>query len=259
MSDPVIQTGAVGPIKLSDDYEWDPKNGPRAVQRYRGTRREIFGFLPTVQQGGNQIRVTQEGESAMFILELRASEALDGSDPSTEVQTQTLWTLSGNDREVSVLIRGQEKGLKQATIGAVRRAVQDVQTGASADADASESYVRSVAQAQGDNEDDAATLFRLVLEGTDSYGISQYVLRRQKTVPEGYVFLKSPYCGKIYTTAQILAEDNTIPQGIQNQMPSQFWLKRTPTIEQQSNFKLTLTDEWWHSYSYSTFIYDAVP
>jgi len=48
-----------------------------------------------------------------------------------------------------------------------------------------------------------------------------------------------------------------IPTTINFELPTGWWLKRTPTVEQTAADKSTITQEYWHADAYDPFVYEV--
>jgi hypothetical protein len=225
-----------------------------------------------------------------------------------QYQESSQWTLDGNDLEKSIyqcdIITICAKALDDNTpdsgngLGArIRRAVDLYVSGRDkANAPLSDPFAKafqladyldgimtilsgedsvtkpSPATLQGDLED----LCVDILNGQDSFTISQYVLRNTKTVP--YTSSIIPAYAKVQRvwdtsdiTALMTAETRAIdpPTSVVNfTLPllgvlgsaifsASKWLYRTPDVQQMNNGKWQITKEWWEGSQISVFTYQA--
>lgn len=102
-------------------------------------------------------------------------------------------------------------------------------------------------------------LIYLMIQGIESYQFSAYVLRHTLTVPSNTSLTPSyANVGKQYSSTSLVGSES-IPTAILGQIDSLagFWLKQTPSAQQITYDKFTLTQEFWWSQSYSTYIYGA--
>ena len=244
----MIYTGTIGPTELQPEMRYTPIRGWQTVRIWRGSPEAILGLVPYVAYAAINIEVVPDPPYT----QLRVTYGLldDGSQPSDPNHVTSLWTLQGNDLEkslwehpkvVAVLDAMDDAGLAQFR--------QDI-------AAALEKHTPPSLASFSSN----ATLvafYRELLRGTESFNVSQYVLRHTQTVPPNSNVKPSlTNVGKVFSTT-LLSTAESIPGTILFTLPDGSWLKRTPTVEQTGNGKFQITQEWWHAIAYSPFLYET--
>jgi hypothetical protein len=94
--------------------------------------------------------------------------------------------------------------------------------------------------------------------GTDSYLVSQYVLRHVRVLASN-TSLRPSYTnvGKVFPTTDALTLSEGTPTFLLDALPSGVWLKRTPSVDQVAPDKWSITQEYWHAETYNSFIYET--
>lgn len=252
------QTGNPGPFRIADEIEWDERNGTQTVIVYRGARREIEGLVPTYQVPGYLVRRRQE-QGGIWRMEVRAAQALDGSDPTGDDAIQVQWDLDGNDYSISIYKAMVLRGVPQQLVTYIESWVSDMRSDKAlllADAIAA---VRAEADSVSYDADLAEGWLDLVLGGVETHDVSNFLLRKVTTAPNAWVSSASPNVGKLYTTAQLLAEEDAIPSGIVAELPSGgYWKKNTPRRSTTGNGKIQIQQDWQHADTFSPLQYDLV-
>lgn len=252
------QTGNPGPFRIADEVEWDERNGTQTVIVYRGARREIEGLVPTYQVPGYRVTRRQE-QGDIWRMEVRAAQALDGSDQTSEAAIQVTWELDGNDYSVSTSKAMLLRGMPDALASYIHTRFNTLESDPSLTYELAVIQVRNVATANSYDPDAAEQWLRLVRGGVEAYDVSNFLLRKVTTAPNAWVSTASPNVGKLYTTAQMLAEEPDIPSGITAELPSDgYWKKNTPRRSTTGNGKIQIQQDWQHTTTYSPLLYDLV-
>ena len=253
------QTGNPGPFRIADEVEWDERNGTQTVLVFRGARREIDGLVPTYQVPGYRVTRRQEGGD-IWRMEVRAAQALDGSDQTGEAAVQVQWDLDGNDYSISIYKAMVLRAVPQRLVTYIESWIGDMRSDKSlllADAIAA---VRAEAVVVSYDEDDAEGWLNLVLSGVETHDVSNFLLRKTTTAPNAWVSTASPNVGKLYTPAQLLAEEPDIPTGITAELPSGgYWKKSTPRRSTTGNGKIQVQQDWQHADTFSPLQYSLAP
>ena len=176
----------------------------------------------------------------------------EGSGPETILND--LWELDSNDAEKSIW--------ELPKVRAELRKTGDIWERAQVRANI-EALVR------GDSEDGATApanfdpevysgLLRSLISGVEAFAISTYVLRRVITLP-ALTTLAPGFSNSnlIYTTAQLLAFETSIPFNLGNTLPEGYWQKKPPSASQQSDGRWVYRVEYWWAKEYDPFIYET--
>lgn len=256
------QTGNPGPFRIADEVEWDERNGTQTVLVFRGAKREIEGLVPTYQVPGYRVTRRQEGGD-IWRMEIRAAQALDGSDQTAEAAIQVQWDLDGNDYSISIYKAMVLRAVPQNLVSCIEASVSQLRAGTfTRDVliNASPSGIIAVATAEGYDTTDAVAWFDLVLGGVETHDVSNFLLRKVTTAPNAWVSSASPNVGKLYTTAQMQAEEPDIPSGITAELPSGgYWKKNTPRRSTTGSGKIQIQQDWQHATTFSALQYDLAP
>jgi hypothetical protein len=87
--------------------------------------------------------------------------------------------------------------------------------------------------------------------------VSQWVLRHTIIIAANSTIKPSLInVGKVFTTQMVQLIEN-IPATLKFDLPQGWWLKRTPTVEQTSADKFTITQEFWHGDAFDPFVYEV--
>lgn len=211
---------------------------------------EVASFTAALRSNGYAYEVDPIGESPHSIVTTLNVD--EGSGPETILND--LWELDGNDMEKSIWELPKVRRELEKTLDVWERA-----------------QVRANIEAlvRGDSEDGATTpsnfdpavytgLISSLISGVEAFPISTYVLRRTLTLP-ALTTLAPGFANsnRIYTTAQLLAFETSIPANLGNTLPAGYWQKKTPTASQQSDGRWVYRVEYWWAEEYDPFIYEA--
>lgn len=254
----MTQTGNPGPFRIADEVEWDERNGTQTVLVYRGARREIDGLVPTYQVPGYRVTRRQE-QGDIWRMEVRAAQALDGSDTTGEAAVQVQWDLDGNDYSLSIYKAMVLRAVPQRLVTYIESWVNELRSDKSTTSADAIAAVRAEGTLVGYSEDDAEGWLKLVVGGVETHDVSNFLLRKVTTAPNAWVSVPSPNVGKIYTTAQMLAEEPGIPSGILAELPTDgYWKKNTPRRSTTGVGKIQIQQDWQHATTFSPLQYDLV-
>jgi len=253
------QTGNPGPFRIADEVEWDERNGTQTVLVYRGAKREIEGLVPTYMVAGYRVKWRQESGD-IWRIEIRAAQALDGSDTTAEAAVQIQWDLDGNDYSISIYKQMVLRAVPQELVTYIEAVVNNLRTDKDWPlADAIEA-VRYTAVLVSYDEDNAEGWLELVMSGVETHDVSNFVLRKTTTAPNSTVSGATLNVGKLYTTTQLMTEQgSSIPTGISVEFPNGgYWKKNTPRRSTQGNGKIQIQQDWQHTTTFSALQYDLV-
>lgn len=255
------QTGNPGPFRMADEIEWDERNGTTTTMVFRGAKREIDGLVPTYQVPGYRVTRRQEAGD-IWRAEVRASLALDGSDPAGEAAVQIQWDLDGNDYSISIYKAMVLRAVPQNLVSCIEASVNQLRAGTFTREvliNATGVGIIDTATAEGYDTADAVAWFDIILGGVETHDVSNFLLRKVTTAPNAWVSTASPNVGKLYTTAQLLAEEPDIPSGITAEFPSDgYWKKNTPRRSTTGIGKIQIQQDWQHATTFSALQYDLV-
>jgi hypothetical protein len=256
------QTGNPGPFRIADEVEWDERNGTQTVLVYRGAKREIEGLVPTYMVAGYRVKWRQESGD-IWRIEIRAAQALDGSDTTAEAAVQIQWDLDGNDYSISIYKQMVLRAVPQNLVSVIEASVNQLRAGTfTRDVliNAAPSGIIATATTEGYDTTNAVGWFDLVLSGVETHDVSNFVLRKTTTAPNSTVSGATLNVGKLYTTTQLMTEQgSTIPTGISAEFPAGgYWKKNTPRRSTQGNGKIQIQQDWQHTTTFSALQYDLV-
>jgi len=239
--------------------QYRPKRGWETVRRWHGPIEAVNAFIPTLLTDPNlELDIEPDSEGITATITVRVPDAQDGSAP--EDQASVEWELDGNDRDISIYKRMEQRGVP-AHLSSYIEAISNDTAAKVNTYDEGVAFVRAEAGVSPTYDADLAEdWFKLVREGVTTHPEpGAYVLRKVTTAPNAYVSGASLNVGKLYTTAQLLVEQDTIPTGIQADLPSDgYWLKATPKRRTLPKGQIQITQEWLHGYTASSLQYDLV-
>jgi hypothetical protein len=241
--------------------------------RWRGTLASLWALLEPLKVAGWKFDLDPESESEYYTLTATyAVESAGDKTPSNDPAKvlADIWTLTGNDLEKSLWehpkIKTELNKIATETSSDAdwkqlldfRKAINDYVSGSYDTSDPDYATIGDLTPALSPpiNSTIIKEFIGLMCMGTDTYTVSQYVLRRTVEVPWNTSFKPSlTNVGNVYSTSSLTSIE-LIPSSIKFTLPDGYWLKRTPTMEQQASGTWQVTQEWWHADSYSTFIYE---
>jgi len=262
--------GQSGPVEIPSLRSWDPRTGWTITRRWRGTPSTVAVLEAQLRTAG--LRTSLEPSEDNAYATLSAQYGAEESQPPTEPLSDT-WALVGNDLEKSLwnhprilaellripdadLDKQQEIALVRAEVDALIRAEQEV---THADGSIYTLTIQHILLVHIANLGLDAQVFRglisALVRGEEAFTVSQWVLRHTLVIAANSSIKPSlANVGRVYPTDQLRAVE-AIPNTIRFDLPLGVWLKRTPTIEQTSADKWTITQEFWHAEQYDPFIY----
>jgi hypothetical protein len=93
------------------------------------------------------------------------------------------------------------------------------------------------------------------LRGVEAFLTPQYVLTRQQTWASAAIAQVSlANVNRILTTSQLITLEG-VPGNLIFSVPTGFWLKKTPQVQQQDDGVWVATNEWWWAEDYDGFVY----
>lgn len=255
--------------QLESEYEFDPRSGYTEIKRWRGAPEKIAEQMAVFALSRTRHSVSEEDEGGHQIL--RAWFGVTESQPA-EQAIADIWSLVGNDLEKPIwTIDKVQAELNKAndphSLALIKSDIEKLLEGETETVDAngntqtlSLEYILSGCDSLGIDRTVIRGLINSLAKGVESKSISQFVLRRVLVVASN-TSIKPAYDGvnKIWTTENLNTDPSTggeIPGTILFVLPGGYWLKRTPTVEQQTYDKWQITQEWYHADQYDSFVYD---
>ena len=255
--------GTYDSISLQPAQRWTPRGGFITNPRTKLLNGSVAAFTASLRANGYAYEVEPLGESPYSIVTTIAVEP----DATADTILNDLWELDGNDLEKdywnapkvkeflsvgNALQRADVKRIVEAFVregGDVNDMIKEVARALTVGA----SNTLSV-------EEDAVLnlIVADLVAGTQSFAVAAYVLRRTVTVPAGTTLAPSfGNANKIFTSAQLVATETTIPLNLRASLPAGYWQKKTPTASQQPDGRWSYRVEYWWAEEYSTMLYET--
>lgn len=255
-----------------------PQNGWITTFYYEGSKTNILLAKVNPAFVANAIEVDTEfptGQHGKLIVTFASIDGEERPDILTNI-----WDLGGNALQQRIFDHPKALELEAAHFGWLRIIEKEVEDYVTSDISAAfvlqhtflttadgsgpgVGAVVSIHNPPSTKADNAAALAKDLLRGVEGYRVPQYVLRNVRTVPaSSSLTAVHENVEKLFTTAALQADvianyDSAgIPSELLGTLPSVgYWQKQTPTVEQVSNGKWQLLQEWWYVDDYSTFLY----
>lgn len=255
--------GTYDAISLQPAQRWTPRGGFITNPRTKLLNTSVASFTASLRANGYAYEVEPLGESPYSIVTTLAVEP----DATADTILNDLWELDGNDLEKDYwsapAVEGWLAALDLTQRANVRAIVERYVREGGDQSDFENEVAGALAGGAGTglNPSDKAILDLIVSDlaaGTQSYAIAAYVLRRSVTVPAGTTLAPSfGNANKIFTSAQLVATETTIPLNLRASLPDGYWQKKTPTASQQPDGRWVYRVEYWWAEEYSTMLYET--
>lgn len=255
--------GTYDAISLQPAQRWTPRGGFVTNPRTKLLNTSVASFTASLRANGYAYEVEPLGESPYSIVTTLAVEP----DATADTILNDLWELDGNDLEKDYwsapAVEGWLGALDLTQRANVRAIVERYVREGGDQSDFENEVAGALAGGAGTglNPSDKAILDLIVSDlaaGTQSYAIAAYVLRRSVTVPAGTTLAPSfGNANKIFTSAQLVATETTIPLNLRVALPDGYWQKKTPTASQQPDGRWVYRVEYWWAEEYSTMLYET--
>lgn len=255
--------GTYDAISLQPAQRWTPRGGFITNPRTKILNTSVASFTASLRANGYAYEVEPLGESPYSIVTTLAVEP----DATADTILNDLWELDGNDLEkdywsaptVEAWLAALDLTQRANVRAIVERYVRE--GGDQSDFENEVAGALAGGAGTGLNPSDKAILDLIVSDlaaGTQSYAIAAYVLRRSVTVPAGTTLAPSfGNANKIFTSAQLVATETTIPLNLRVALPDGYWQKKTPTASQQPDGRWVYRVEYWWAEEYSTMLYET--
>lgn len=263
-----VYAGERGPKELQKSWRWSSRTGWQTVRRWSGFYTELKALMDEHLGTGADVSLdAKEVDFYELTVAVAAEVGPDGHTTDPDSQVLTIWTMPNNDLEKEIWdlpkVRAITNLFQLGDASRFRGKVNKLLEGeitwdeiVSAILD----YVLAITPAPPDGAAD--TLGELVDElsrGGDAgahFPLAQFVLRREQIAPLAASILPDVFgVNEIWTHAALLARENNPPPPWET--PAGFYLKRTPTIDQLDASRKKIVTEWWHTDTYSRFIYQS--
>jgi hypothetical protein len=256
--------GTYDAISLQPAQRWTPRGGFITNPRTKLLNTSVASFTASLRANGYAYEVEPLGESPYSIVTTLAVEP----DATADTILNDLWELDGNDLEKDYWSAPKIKndwlgGIDLTQQAAVRALVERWvrEGGDQTEFENSVEVIIGGGPVQSISPENKAILDLVVSDlaaGTQSYAIAAYVLRRSVTVPAGTTLAPSfGNANKIFTSAQLVATETTIPLNLRSALPDGYWQKKTPTASQQPDGRWVYRVEYWWAEEYSTMLYET--
>ena len=255
--------GTYDAISLQPAQRWTPRGGFITNPRTKLRNTSVASFTASLRANGYAYEVEPLGESPYSIVTTLAVEP----EATADTILNDLWELDGNDLEKDYwsapAVEGWLAALDLTQRANVRAIVERYVREGGDQSDFENEVAGALAGGAGTglNPSDKAILDLIVSDlaaGTQSYAIAAYVLRRTVTVPAGTTLAPSfGNANKIFTSAQLVATETTIPLNLRASLPDGYWQKKTPTASQQPDGRWVYRVEYWWAEEYSTMLYET--
>ncbi len=268
-------TGQPTLTELTALPSWDPRTGDTIQRRWRGTPVAVEAQRVVLRAAGirYQVEAPEDGGFQVISGYYGAAE----TQPTNEAISD-MWDLEGEDLELAIwehwkwtaICSYADVDTKAEYVAKVRAWIEALARGERTWTD-DDGTTLVLSQAEiidnatvllnlTGHTDELAWLKLLIQDfqsGVEAFPQSRWVLRRTMTVAEGTVIrLDLTNIGRVFTTAVLIA-DNSIDPDIQADLPTGYWVKRTPKKLNVGSGKYTLQYEWWFAEEYSHFVYDT--
>lgn len=261
--------GFTGLSELSAAPGWDPRYGATVIRRWRGTPAGVALAAQELRSVGVRYQIEPQGDGGYHVLV--ATYGADETQPEDQALSDT-WSLAGNDLEKELwdhpLIQAELDKITSPdsyhVAARLRRLCDAVVTGEDDSPDpqnngetlqATVTQIVSACSGLTISSDPFVKYVRSRIAGVEVWSISQWVLRRTTVVSTRSTIKPALVnVGKIFTT-DMLRTVELVPPQIRFDLPTGYWLKRTPTFDQSSADKWTAIQEYWHSDRYDDFVY----
>lgn len=230
--------------------EWTKTGGWISTFQWRGALASVEGLVPELQKGFTQITIESDG-AAYWRIVATTPTAQDGT--KADVPLSDTWSKQGNDLEKDLFYLPDVAEVLSAMSNAGRALFRK-------DLDEAKAAYTSADAVPFASNAPLKEMYENLLLGASSFPVAQDVLRRTVTVGTNSTFtFDITNRGKIFTWAQLLTAEPSIPAFIQSQVVhTGGWLKRNSTIDQADNGKFLHRQEYWHADRFASFHKPAV-
>jgi hypothetical protein len=253
--------GTTLPIELPQDRTYTPAKGWKTSRKWQGPESSINALAAQlVYENGSFVNITIAAKEA-GLAELTATfdDLQDGNESEAEASGEPAsdndqWSLNGNDYEKDIwshpTISALATGANKADYDWLRKNLPPIQkNGTWQDVlDVWDSYTWA-------DSSTTRSIFEMFRDGVEAYSVSQYVLRRSRSIrSQAQGQISVGYVGYQFTEAQLRTHEG-LPTSLRFALPSSgTWIKRTPSVTFDGN-KITVDNEFWHAEDWNAIIY----
>ena len=250
--------GYKGIVELQQTRSYSPSRGWTTSRMFRGPMGSIESLAFAFQQSmGAVVTLSVAPEDAgLGTLTVNLDSANDGNNEAAsngEPQAESdQWTLSGQDIELSIWSHPTVKALADncsAEYMWLRKSIKAVKD------NGTWLEVLNAYTATGGCHDDVKDIFKLMMNGVESFRDSAYTLRRSRTINsqnEGIISIAN--VNKVFSLTQ-LQELEGLPTSLIFGLDSSLeWLKSTPSLSYAGN-KMSCENEYTGALDWSPKLY----
>jgi len=245
---------------MPQDRTYTPQKGWKTSRKWQGPENAINALAATlVAESGSFVNITiSPREAGLAELSATFDDLQDGNEPAAESSGEPYadndqWSLQGNDYEKDIWSHPSVSALATTAKGDydwLRKNLPPIQKNGTwqdiLDVWDSYTWVDSVT---------TKNLFKMFRDGVEAYSVSQYVLRRSRTIrnaAQGTVSVG--HVGYQFTISDLQSHEG-LPGTLKFAMPSGgTWIKRTPSVTFDGN-KISVENEFWHADDWNTLLY----
>lgn len=273
--------GAVDFVEQPSRRRFRSGDGWSRVRIWRGATTKLDDFLNSrTLDGSSNVEALEDGDGFSVVTADFAVESGTGQGSSNLVDpVSRTWTLQGNDVEVTPFalpkVQAELKKIGDITVRA--QVIADIQTLVRGDRTIEivdpngkvttvvltvDLILGALSGFSGINIDLMRGLIEAMASGVEAFPVSQYVLRKTETVIATVTGMKAQhlYVGKMLTYSQLTSHEPTLDAALliePAELKDDFWLKRSPTVDQVNRGQFQITQEYWAFKDFNSFVYES--
>ena len=248
---------------MPQEMRYTRKKGWQTSRKWQGEEANIRAMAAQfAAEGPDNISLTiTPMEAGLATLTVNFDDLQDGGEPEAQANGEPeadndTWTLQGNDYEKGIWSHPSISGLAATAnddYNWLRKNIPPIQKNGTW-----QDVISAWSSYTWQDSDTTLAIFKLFREGVESYSVSQFVLRRTRTIKnmaQGIISVGN--IGKQFTIVQMQATEG-LPVTLRFATPAAGgWIKRTPTVNFDGN-KVTCDVEYWHADDWSEILYEKV-
>ena len=258
------------PIELPQERNWSPNKGWTTSRKWVGESAAITSLAASIQaeQGAFVSMSVSPQDAGTAHLTVTLDDLQDGAEAAAQSNGEPepdldTWTLQGNDYEKDIWSHPSIRALATSApddYNWLRKNLPPIQKNGTWK-DVIDAWYTTLGSTGAGTWNDAATtlsIFKMFRDGIESWSLSQFVLRRSRTIKSrSQGTLSVSNVGKQFTVAQLQAFEG-LPLALKFATPtSGTWIKRTPSVSYDGN-KITCEGEFWHADDWHYTLYPFV-
>jgi len=256
--------------ELQDSRSWSARLGYTRTRHFKGTFDACYALAENTKNAKESGDATEK-----YFLEYNIGQPSEQGycqmDLMYQIDILENWFLEGSDALQSVWLKADVVTFQNKLSESDLALLQEAFNGASEKhmswdqlVAAYPSYFNSV-YIMGSTTDEAImqkALYSSLLKGNDSFFMSNIVLRRENVTSDissvSDINLHCEWVNRTFTPLQLVTTWPSINFTIKTILPATgFWLYKTPSITQQSNNKLFISQNWEWAEAINTWLYKA--